>query len=171
MVPDGEAHGADEEDESEDQGEAGPRRADAERRVDDQLGHAFGFIGKDSLDGSDEDIGSVLEQVHRRLGREGRKEVLRRAAGIDEGNDGLRAARRLKSLLDVSLGCRRALDDGEVGVGRDGRRVAGEDGDGVVAGEGILRGDGAVAPSGSGDEEVHFASGGGVGVVSSVGSK
>lgn len=47
------------------------------------------------------------------------------------------------------------MDDCEIRVWCERGRIAGEDGDGVVAGEGLGEDETAVAASGSGDEDVH----------------
>lgn len=50
------------------------------------------------------------------------------------------------------------FDDCEIWVCFERGGIAGEDGDGVVAREGLGEGKTAVAASGSGDEDVHFFS-------------
>lgn len=50
----------------------------------------------------------------------------------------------------------RTLDDCEVWVWCERGWIAGEDGDGVIVGEGLGENEAAVAAGGSGDEDVHF---------------
>jgi hypothetical protein len=50
----------------------------------------------------------------------------------------------------------RTFDDCEIWVWCERGGIAGEDGDGVVMGEGLGEDEAAVAACGSGDEDVHF---------------